>query len=124
MQRVELIVEKSEKKLWGRVTYNENLIADEADSFEELETKFRILLKDFENLESISFDVRFDVNALFDHFDFINVSKFAKYAGINAGLMRQYASGVKHPRKEQAEKIESALHRFSKEAAKTSILAA
>ncbi len=124
MFSLELIVEKNDKKLWGRVTYNDNLLVDEADSLAELETKLRKLLKDFESVEEVSFDVKFDVFALFEHFNFINVTKFASYAGINPGLMRQYASGVKHPRKEQAAKIEAAFHQFSKEAAKAAVITA
>ena len=123
--KLDLVIEKSDHKLWGRVTYNESLITDEADTVAELETNIRKLLVELEDVTSdIEFELFYDVYALFEQFDFINITKFAKYAGINAGQLRQYASGVKNPRKEQALKIETALHQFSVELQKISVYAA
>ena len=39
-------------------------------------------------LQGIEFEYKYDVASVFDYFDFINVTKFAKWAGINAGLMQ------------------------------------
>jgi predicted transcriptional regulator len=61
--------------------------------------------------------------ALFQEFDFLNISKVAKYAGIHAGLLRQYSSGVKHPSLNQAKKIEDTIHRLADEMKKATIYA-
>ncbi len=46
----------------------------------------------------------------------------AKYAGMNATLLRQYAAGVKNPSLEQAKKIEKALHILADELREANIV--
>jgi hypothetical protein len=123
--KIELIVEKSEDSLWGRVNYKDNLIVEHADTLNDLEISLKILLHDFEdvNIEDIEFDIQYDVYALFEQFDFLNISKVAKHADINPGLLRQYASGVKHPSLMQAKKIEETLHRLAAQMQKASVFA-
>lgn len=62
--------------------------------------------KEFENL---TVEFRYDVSTLFEELDFLNISKFAQYAGINESKMRQYASGVCTPGVKASEKISNAL---------------
>jgi len=120
---IELIIEKGESGIWGRVNYNDNLIVEEADALDTLQLNLKGLLKDFEGVEpeSVSFDIRYDVYALFRQFDFLNISKVAKHAGIHPGLLRQYASGVKHPSLTQAKMIEEALHGLAAAMQKASV---
>jgi hypothetical protein len=123
--KMELIIEKGEDGIWGRVYYNDNLIADQAESIDALQLSLKALLHNFEDVdpETIVFDLRYDVYSLFEQFDFLNISKIAKYADINPGLLRQYASGVKHPSLNQAKKIEETLHRLAGEMQKASVYA-
>lgn len=123
---VELIIEKGEEGLWGTINYNDNLITDQADNLADLENKLLGCLKAFESVDSetIIFEHTYDVFALFQEFDFLNISKIAKYADINAGLLRQYAAGVKHPSLKQAKKIEETLHRLAGQLQKASVYAA
>ncbi len=125
MQHIELIIEKGEEGLWGRVNYNDNLIIEQADALDDLQAKLKMLLKDFEDVdpESVVFDVSYDVYSLFGQFDFLNISKVAKHAGIHPGLLRQYASGVKNPSLTQAKKIEETLHRLAGQMQKASVYA-
>ena len=58
---------------------------------------------------------------MFENFDFLNITKIAKYAEINYGLLRQYSSGVKHPLAAQAKKIESTLHILADEMQQASV---
>ena len=46
-------------------------------------------------------------------FDVVKVSAVAKEAGMNPTLLRQYLSGVKHPSREQALRVQDALHRVA-----------
>ena len=125
-QKIELIIEKGEDGIWGRINYNDNLIVEQSESLDELELKLKMLLYDFENIdpESITFDRRYDLYALFDQFDFLNITKVAKHASINPGLLRQYASGTKHPSLNQAKKIEDTLHNLAGQMQKASIYVA
>jgi hypothetical protein len=47
-------------------------------------------------------------------FEAVKISAVAKEAGMNATLLRQYLSGVKHPSREQALRVQDALHRVAK----------
>jgi len=110
--KVELIVERGDNDLSGRITYNNNLIINNGKTVEEIELKMKELLYDFENLDPnrVEFEISYDVYALFKQFDFLNIGKVAVRAGINPGLLRQYASQVKYPSATQAKKIEETLH--------------
>jgi hypothetical protein len=52
---------------------------------------------------------------MFDYYDWINVSRFAKKAGINPSLMRQYRMGKTYISENQINKIENTLHSLGKE---------
>ena len=47
--------------------------------------------------EEVKVCYHYDVPSFFNYFDFINVSKFAAYAGINESKMRAYKSGIAYP---------------------------
>ena len=66
-------------------------------------------------LHGIEFEYKYDVASVFNYFDFINVTKFAKWAGINGGLMRAYKSCDTYISEKQAKKIEEALRRIGRE---------
>lgn len=114
---LELVIEKAEDQIWGRVQFNDNLISDFASSISELESKITALLADFEGVDqkSIQFEHHYDIHALFQKFDFLNISKIAVHAGMNPSLLRQYASGIKNPSAEQAKKIEKTLRQLAHE---------
>lgn len=63
-----------------------------------------------EELQGIEFEYKYDIPSLFNEFSFINVSKFAEYAGINPSLLRQYKTRNTYISESQAKKIELALH--------------
>lgn len=67
-------------------------------------------------LQNIEFDYKFDIQSLFDYYSFINVSKFAKRAGINSSLLRQYKSGAtRYISDAQADKIQAAFRAIGQE---------
>ena len=110
---LQLILEKGAGKLWGRISHDENLIVDFASTLQALEKKMRKLLKDFHQLEDVEFDYAYDLTVFFEEFSFLNQSKIAELSGINPGLLRQYASGVKNPSDVQAKKIQTAIHELA-----------
>lgn len=63
-----------------------------------------------EELENIEFEYKYDTASVFNELDCINITKFAKLAGIYPSTMRQYARGITYISEKQAQKIESALH--------------
>ncbi|SDZ99676.1 hypothetical protein [Pedobacter hartonius] len=121
--KLELIIERGENDLTGRVTYNNNLIIENAQDVHSLSEKLKVLLFDFEELDPdrIEFEYYYDIFSLFQEFNFLNIGKVAKRAGINAGLLRQYASQVKYPSAKQAKKIEETIHQLGHDMSKVLI---
>nr|WP_295931099.1 hypothetical protein [uncultured Dyadobacter sp.] len=120
-----LIIENGESSLWGRVQYDDDLLIDEAATVEELQEKMKALLQNFHNLNpgSYQFRIAYDLTLFFEKFDFLKVTKIAEISGINGSLLRQYASGKKHPSAKQAAKIESAIKQLAKDLAEVHIYA-
>jgi hypothetical protein len=56
------------------------------------------------------------VASVFDEYDFINVSKFAAYSGINSSLMRQYKTKKDiYVSESQIKKIENGFHKIARQ---------
>lgn len=66
-------------------------------------------------LIDIEFEFKYDIASIFNYYDFINVSKFAKRIGLNASLMRQYKSGKQYISENQIARIEDGLHQLANE---------
>jgi hypothetical protein len=120
---IKLIVETGDSSLWGRVHYDDNLIVDEATTVEELQSKMSTLLFDFHDLDpdSYKFRIEYDLTAFFERFDFLKITKVAELSGINGSLLRQYATGKKHPSAKQAVKIDSAIKELASQLAEAHI---
>lgn len=61
-------------------------------------------------LARVEFEYKYDMASFFECFKFINVSSFARYAGINPSLMRQYKQRLAFASEKQKDKIEKAIH--------------
>ncbi|MDO4163667.1 MAG: pilus assembly protein HicB [Bacteroides sp.] len=68
------------------------------DFYESIEEAKRIIAERGEELpveaKDITVEFKYDIPSFFNCFDWINVSQFAKRAGINESQMRQYKSGI------------------------------
>jgi len=67
------------------------------------------------NPGQLTFTYKFDLQGLFEHFSFINVSELAGRIGLNPSLLRKYKKGLSFAREKQKQKIEKALHEVGKE---------
>ncbi len=59
--------------------------------------------------DKLIIEYRYDIPSFFNFFDYINVSKFAEYAGINESKMRAYKSGSAFPGEKTSAKIFNAV---------------
>ena len=90
--------------------------ADFLRTYEDIKAAFAESSEDMPSeLKDIEFEFQYDVASIFNYFDFINVSKFAKRAGINASLMRQYKSCGTAISEAQAKRIQAALREVGSE---------
>lgn len=111
----QLIVEKADGDLWGRVNIKNNLIIETATTLEALKKKMKQLILDFEQIEVTDFRVSYDLTSFFENHNYLNISDVAKRARISPALMRHYAAGVKFPSEERVSAIEQAIHDIGKE---------
>lgn len=121
--KLQIILEKGDGEYWGRLESKDAfLFTTVADSTEEVCLQLKELLADFiahegqeheewknVKIENITFTHTYDLTALFHIFDVLKINTLAELSGINKSLMRQYAVGIKHPSKQQAEKITNAI---------------
>ena len=120
MEQINLVIENAKDGLvWGRIEYDDNLLVESAENAEELQVKMKTLLFDFHDLEpdTISFDIRYDLSAFFENFGYLKISEIAKYAGLNASLLRHYVAGSKTASKAQVMKLQEAIHKVGNELA-------
>jgi len=118
MQTHILIIESaSDDQLWGRLTFDDNLIIESASNEDALQKKMKKLLKDFHGLDpkEIEFDVQYDITWVFEDKSFLNISEIAQRAGINKSLMLQYTSGKKLPSLERVREIEKVIRQIGEE---------
>lgn len=124
MKPTSLIVEKGDDALlWGRVTYEDNLLVDSAATLDELKVKMQTLLHDFHGLNDTEFEVAYDLSVFFEVHDYLKISKIAEYAQMSPSLLRHYSAGSKNPSAEQAKRIEDAIHRLAQELSTVAIAA-
>lgn len=65
--------------------------------------------------EDITITYKYDLPSFFNCFDFINVSRFAEFAGINESKMRAYKSGISYPGEKTTAKILKAIQHIGSE---------
>ena len=90
---------------------------------EEMHAGYRDLLELYreqrrkipEELRDLTFTYKYDVSALFNAFDFLNVTRFAERIGISPSLMRHYKRGDTYISVSQAKKIENGLHQLARD---------
>lgn len=129
MERIQLIIEAGTEQadrsgFWGRLTYEDNLIVDHADTVDTLQQNMRQLLLDFHDVAHVEFDLAYDLYAFFEHYTYLKISKIAEYAGLNPSLLRHYKSQTKFASAEQVKRIETAIHRLANELSQVHLVAA
>ena len=63
----------------------------------------------------MSFEYKYDFSGFFKTYSFFNVSELAATLGINSSLMRKYKNGLAFASDEQRKKIETGIHKLSKQ---------
>jgi hypothetical protein len=114
----QLIVEKKDGELWGRVTIKGTLVYDYSNNLQSLKNKLKELIFEFENIKVDDFEVSYDLSSFFESHSYLNISDIAKRSDINPTLMRQYAVGIKFPSADRVKKIEDAIREIGKELTK------
>lgn len=131
---LEIIIEKGDGDLWGRFEKGDYFATTTGQTENEIESNLRELAVDYWrnegkndrswkgfDEEKLKFKFAYDVQAFFEKHNYLTVSYIAEMAGLNASLVRQYKSGIKHPSLEQVKKIEAVIRELGKELASVSL---
>ena len=78
-------------------------------------------VQDPDDLKNVTFVYKYDMPSFLNYYKYLNVTQFARYAGINPSLMRQYKHGQGASEKQIA-KIQDAIHRIGKELSSVKLL--
>ena len=100
--------------LAGYGNSDEEAKKDLMNTFEEMK---KVQEEEGNPLPELDFVYKYDMQSFFNYFSFLNISKLAEIAGINASLMRQYASGAATAGQKQYDKIRCAVEKVSRELA-------
>ena len=124
------LIERGKDGTFGIFTPDINhTIIGEGNTVEEAKSDFENSIKEMilsytetgrdvpDELQDIQFVYKYDIASMFNYYNWINVTRFAKQAGINPSLMRQYKTGKTYISENQVSKIESSLHRLGNELA-------
>jgi len=120
------LIEKGKDGTFGIHTPDlDHTIIGEGQGVEEAKMDFENSLKEMlasytdetmpDELRDLEVQYKYDLSSLFDYLNFVNVSQFAKKAGISSSLMRQYKTGNTYVSEKQIGKIEKTLHKIGHE---------
>lgn len=124
--KIEVIIERSSDGLFA--AYAEECIGNHGlagygDSVEEALEDFNVSVTEMNEMRAeeglppvdVEISPKYDIESFFDRFPYLNVSRIAERAGINASLMRQYASGTTKAGQKQYDKIRKAIKAIATE---------
>lgn len=96
-------------------TVNEAKIAllDAVKDYEDMYLSQGMTIPD--EIQDMEFEYKYDIASFFECFKWINVTQFAKRAGINDSLMRQYKKRLAFASEEQCHKIQKTIHNLADE---------
>ena len=108
--------------MFGNGSTVEEAKADFENSVREfIETYEETGMQDPDDLKNSTFVYKYDMPSFLNYYKYLNVTQFAKYAGVNPSLMRQYKLGQSASEK-QVMKIQTAIHKIGQELSAVKLL--
>lgn len=105
-----IVNEKFDK--FGLIGYGDTARAAEGDVYVALaELKERLGSDEVPQIEITRRS--FDVPSFFSYYPYFNITQLAKFAGLNATQVRQYASGVRKPTKQKLSQLNEAVRNIA-----------
>lgn len=98
--------------LMGHGDTAEEAKKDMLTAYEEIKEVFR---EEGKQVPELEFVYKYDMQAFFNYFSFLNITKIGEMAGINSSLLRQYASGAAMAGQKQYDKIKDCISRITRE---------
>ena len=106
-----LKVDSVKAKVLGQGNSAKAAIADMLSGWEDTKLDFK---EDGIRVPELEIEYTFDVGALFNYYDFINVAGVSREIGISEAVMRQYAVGTRRPSQERKQQIVQGIKSLAK----------
>jgi len=74
-----------------------------------------VFAEEGKEIVKLEFEYKYDLQSFFNYFNWINVSKLADKAGINAALLRHYKKGISFASEKQCARIQQCVHELGGE---------
>lgn len=124
--KIEVKLEKTTDGYSAFYEYEGYFVSTVADSYSELKAQMieatELAIQQMEadgldvtNLKNYRLSFILEVGSFFELFPTLNMSGFAKFIGVNASLIRQYAKGIKKPSEKRTEQILKGIHELGKQ---------
>ncbi len=136
MKTIEIIIEKNDGLLWGRIEGKNWMPTPYGITIADVIGNLKELVDDYVthegkndnawnkiNWNEVKFDFKYDLAAFFETFNYLNLSVISGKIGINRTLLNHYKTGLKYPSAAKAKKIEDAIHALAKELGKVKLVA-
>lgn len=119
--KVTAIIEKNSDKFFSIYTeedipgytfggYGESVIEAKEDYMTSIQEMREISSEEGKEFpDNIEVEFRYDIPSFFNYFDWINISAFAKKAGINESKMRAYKAGISTASEKTLDKIRATI---------------
>lgn len=103
-------VEKMKTGVLGVGSSAKAAIADMMDGWKDIADELK---EEGKGIPELDVEYRFDVGALFNFYDFVNIAGVAREIGINPSVMRQYVIGIRKPSVERRAQIQEGFKRLA-----------
>lgn len=125
--KIKITVTKEDTGYSASVLVNDNFIATEAETFDELKTNvleaLNLAVEDkgfVYNIDEIQFE--YDLESFFDFYRVINAKALSERIGMNQSLLSQYIKGKKTPSSKQTKRILKGVQQIGKELTEVNFL--
>lgn len=125
--KINITVVKEDIGYSANTTVEDNFIATEGNTFDELKTNIleavNLTFKEkglIFNIDDIKFS--YDLESFFDFYKVINAKALSKRIGMNQSLLAQYIKGNKKPSNIQTKRILRGVHQIGKELSEVNFL--
>ena len=118
--KINITVAKEDTGYSANTTVENNFIATEGNTFEELKANIieavNLAFEDktfVYNIEEIKFS--YDLESFFDFYKIINAKALSEHIGMNQSLLAQYIKGIKKPSVSQTKRILKGVQQIGRE---------
>lgn len=125
MKKFVVVIEKSSTG-YGIYFDNDISISSYGETVTEAKENFKAAIKEYVTYcieegvkynkqynNKMEFEYRYDLQAFFKHYSFINITGFAKLIEMNASLLRQYKNGLAYASEKQRKNIQDGVRRIA-----------